>query len=140
MCTTLHISVGLNLEQLELERLTQKYLKKEYLYKTNNTMSVILRHLLNLALTGVDIVSDIMLVIVDAEWCALTWAFIAGPFLTFIIIILTFCLSGLFESAAQALTYWKATEVCLEAGPQLVLQLYIIALSEQNPTSETGKI
>ena len=107
-------------------------------------MSVILKHVFNLVLTGVDIVSDIILAIdycfVDAEWCALTWALIAGPFFTFIIIILTFRFSGLFESAAQALTYWKATEVCLEAGPQLVLQLYIIALSEQNPTSETGKI
>ena len=65
-------------------------------------MSVNLRHLFNLVFTGVDIVSDIMLVIdyffVDAEWCALTWAFIAGPFLTLFIIILTYFYSDVFTS------------------------------------------
>ena len=89
---------------------------------------------------------DIDYCFVDAEWCALTWAFIAGPFLTLFIIILTYFFSDVFTSddgtkqPSHAWIYWKATEVCLEAGPQLVLQLYIIALSEQYTTSETGNI
>ena len=33
---------------------------------------------------------------------------------------------------------WKATEVCLEAGPQLVLQLYIIAFTAKDSSSNQG--
>ena len=113
-------------------------------------MLPILNHLFNLVFTSVDVVSDIMLAIdycvVDAEWCALTWSFIAGSFLTLFIIALTYFYSDLFKSEngtkdpTHAWIYWKATEVCLEAGQQLVLQLCIIALSEQDPTSTAGKI
>ena len=109
-----------------------------------------LNHVFNIVHTGFDIVSDIMLAIdycmVDTQWCLLTWAFIAGPFLTLFIISCTYFCSDVFKDKSDngtknpthAWIYWKATEVCLEAGPQLVLQLYIIALSEQDPTSMTG--
>ena len=90
-----------------------------------------LNHIFNLVLTGVDIISDVMLAIdycvVDAEWCTLTWSFIAGPFLTLFIIAITYFHSDVFESKdgtkgpTHAWIYWRATEVCLEAGPQLVL-------------------
>ena len=90
-------------------------------------MLPILNHMLNFIFTGVDMVSDIMLAIdycvVDAEWCALTWSFIAGPFLTLFIITLTYFYSDVFKSEngtkdpTHAWIYWKATELCMEAGP-----------------------
>ena len=117
-------------------------------------------HMFNFVLTCVDISSAIMLAIdysvADSKWSALTWAFIAGPFFTFLIIALTYFYFNIknqkseseqyankkmiFEHPWHAWIYWKATELCLESGPQLILQLYIIALSEQNTTSSAGKV
>ena len=102
----------------------------------------------NFFLTCVDISTAIILAIdytvVNSEWSALTWAFIAGPFFTFVIITLTYFYfsskkeNEIFEDVSNVWIYWKATELCLECGPQILLQLYIIALSEHDPTSSAG--
>ena len=100
--------------------------------------------ILNFALTGVNIVSDIILAIdycvVDTQWCGLTWAFIVRPVLTFCIILLFYQSKdgSLADAWKKVYVYWKATEVCFEAGPQLVLQLYIIALTAKEASSTQG--
>ena len=35
---------------------------------------------------------------------------------------------------------WKGFEICFESGPQLILQLYIIAQTEEDPSSTSGNI
>ena len=106
----------------------------------------LLQNLFNFVLTAVDIISDIMLAIdycvVDVQWCGLTWAFIAGSLLSFGIIILFYLISksNSIEGLPGVWMYWKATEVCFEAGPQLVLQLYITALTDQDISSSQGNM
>ena len=90
----------------------------------------------SIILTAADIISDVVLAVDycvtdNPYWCGLTWTFIAVPILMFFIIF--FFLSA--KRRSSQLKYWKCTEICFESGPQLILQLYILALLDQDPTS-----
>ena len=91
-------------------------------------------------LTVVDIISDVTLAVDycvadNPWWCGLTWAFIAVPIITFFIIFIFFK-----SDRSSRLKHWKCTEICFESGPQLILQLYILALMDQDHASSTGKL
>ena len=93
-------------------------------------------NIINVIFTAADIISDVVLAVDycvtdNPWWCGLTWTFIAVPIIMFFFIFLFFSAS---QSAAQ-LKLWKYTEICFESGPQLMIQLYILALLDQDPAS-----
>ena len=99
--------------------------------------------IINVILTGFDIVSDIILAVDycvtdNPWWCGLTWAFIVGPILGGIGVLVLYCQNEL--SGTESWKLWKAIELSLEAGPQLLLQLYILAISQKKPTSISGRL
>ena len=79
--------------------------------------------ILGIILIAVDLVSDITLAmdycLLDTEQCFLTWVFVAGPYVSAFIIILSFRYGSALKGK-HGWAYWKATEACFEAGPQLV--------------------
>ena len=86
-------------------------------------------HTVSVILTAPDIISDIILAVDycvtdNPWWCGLTWAFIAGPIIMFLIIFIFFRNS----ERSSKLKHWKCTEICFESGPRLILQLYILAV------------
>ena len=99
--------------------------------------------IINVILTGFDIVSDFILAVDycvtdNPWWCGLTWAFIVGPLLGGIGVLVLYCRDDF--NRATSWKGWKALELSLEAGPQLLLQLYILALAQMEPTSISGNI
>ena len=99
--------------------------------------------IINVILTVFDIVSDIVLAVDycvtdNPWWCGLTWAFIAGPILLGIGVLVLYCRDE--SNGRDSWKIWKAVELSLEAGPQLLLQLYILALTQMEPTSISGNI
>ena len=110
---------------------------------------MILFTIINLVLAGADVVSDITLAIDycttdNPWWCGLTWAFLSVPLLLGILLVLGFLCTCCDdnddddEDLAEMFFVWKLIEMCFESGPQLVLQLYIMALSEEDPSSTSG--
>ena len=90
-------------------------------------------------------------------WCGLTWGFVAVPLIIGICVLVpyflytTLCLwcqesdsrkecLDLQKDFPQLLTYLKVIEICLESGPQLLLQLYIIAVTTEDPSAITGTL
>ena len=93
-------------------------------------------------LTVADVVSDIVLAAdyceSDNRWyCGLTWTFVALLILTFFIVVPSSASSNNTDRSS-IWTFWKTTETTFESGPQLVLQLYIMASSAQDPTPSSG--
>ena len=100
--------------------------------------------LVSFILTVADVVSDIVLAAdyceSDNRWyCGLTWTFVAMPVITFFVIIPSYTSSATVDPSSTW-TYWKTTETTFESGPQLVLQLYIMASAAQDPTSSSGNL
>ena len=96
----------------------------------------------SIILTVADIVSDIILAVDycvtdNPWWCGLTWTFIVVPVLAGIP-YLCICAFSNGDEKWQISKSWKITETCFEAAPQLLLQLYIIALSQKTPSSTSG--
>ena len=82
-------------------------------------------------------------------WCGLTWAFITVPALTGPF-FLCFCFYDFdFDdddddddhnvTKTEFWKIWKSIEICFESGPQLLLQLYIMAITDLDPTAVSGK-
>ena len=97
----------------------------------------------SIILTIADMVSDIVLAVdycvtENPWWCGLTWTFITVPVLAGIP-YLCVCAFSTGEEKWQISKSWKITETCFEAAPQLILQLYIIALSGKDPSSTSGR-
>ena len=92
----------------------------------------------NIILTIVDVTSDFILAVDycvtdNPWWCGLTWTFMAGPIFSFFFIFI----GHRSDETKTKLIFWKATEICFESGPELILQLYILTLLDQDP-SYTG--
>ena len=104
---------------------------------------------LSVILTILDIGSDVVLAVDycvtgNPWWCGLTWTFLAVPEL-FGFIFLYVCVYGLGDDRDESENtksfwwkLWKGFEICFESGPQLILQLYIIASTEKDPSSTSG--
>ena len=95
-------------------------------------------------LTVADVVSDIVLAAdyceSDNRWyCGLTWTFAALSVVTFFIIVPSSASSDTADQSSTW-TYWKTTETTFESGPQLVLQLYIMASSALDSTPSSGTV
>ena len=96
-------------------------------------------------LTIADMVSDIVLAFDycatdNPYWCGLTWAFIALPALLGLWLMTAFVIgSGSCKGTYIEWKVWKGIELCLESGPQLILQLYIISQSDVDPSVISGK-
>ena len=107
-------------------------------------MGKAIMHALSAALTVVDYVSDIMLGFEyltsnNPVWGGLTLAFIAGPAISAIYIGAYVCPEEDKNKFGEKLFYiWKGSEVCLESGPQVILQLYILALSDLDRSTVSG--
>ena len=96
----------------------------------------------SIILTVADVVSDVVLAVDycvtdNPCWCGLTWTFIVVPVLAGIP-YLGICAFSNGDEKWQISRSWKITETCFEAAPQLLLQLYIIALSQKTPSSTSG--
>ena len=96
----------------------------------------------SIILTVTDMVSDIVLAVDycvtdNPWWCGLTWTFIAVPVLAGIP-YLCICAFSNGDEKWQISESWKITETCFEAAPQLLLQLYIVVLSQKTPSSTSG--
>ncbi len=98
---------------------------------------------LSVILTIADVVSDIIMAFdywdkEEVLWFSLTWVFIILPILSFPVVVPATKLLCLqmsdrnVQGAVTLWTTWKATELALESGPQLLLQLYIMALPDQD--------
>ena len=90
--------------------------------------------------TVVDMVTDVVLAVDycatdNPWWCGLTWAFIAVPLITIPIFLYW---SWNDTDKLGVYKFWKGVEICFEAGPQLLLQLYIMARSDLDPTAVSG--
>ena len=97
----------------------------------------------SIILTVADMVSDIVLplnycVTDNPWWCGLTWTFIAVPVLAGIPYLCVRAFSD-GDEKWQISKSWKITETCFEAAQQLLLQMYIIALSGKDPSSTSGR-
>ena len=95
-------------------------------------------------LTIADMVSDIVLAVDycvtdNPWWCGLTWTFISVPVLAGIP-YLCVCAFSNGDEKCQISKSWKITETCFEAAPQLLLQLYIIALYGKDSSSILGML
>ena len=110
--------------------------------------STILLNVVSIVLTAVDIISDVILAVDycatdNPWWCGLTWTFIAAPIVAFPIIFCCCSETGGGRDDIRTpskLKFWKCTEICFESGPQLILQLYILALQDQNTSSAVGTL
>ena len=96
----------------------------------------------SIILTVADIVSDIVLAVDycmtdNPRWCGLTLTFIAVPALAGIP-YLCVCAFSNGDEKWQISRSWKITETCFEPAPQLLLQMYIIALKD--PSSTSGEV
>ena len=101
-----------------------------------------------IVLTAADIISDIVLAVDycvtdNPWWCGLTWTFIAVPaFIRSLLLCGCFCEdddnSDLTKS--ELWKFWKGFEICFESGPQLLLQLYIMAITDLDSTATSGKM
>ncbi len=121
----------------------------ENLQKKHRRKINLIRFAVSAGLTLFDVISDLVLAANyfkndDFGWGALTLAFFILPFVVgiFIIIVvsakmLSCCGQENFEGAVDVYygywIFWKILEVIVEAGPQLILQLYIMALPS-NPS------
>ena len=96
----------------------------------------------SIILSIADVASDIILAVDycvtdNPWWCGLTWAFVAVP-----LILAPFVLFGCFcreQDKQDHWKIWKGIEICFESGPQLLLQLYIMAITDLGPTAVSGK-
>ena len=104
----------------------------------------IIKDIVSVVLTLADVGSDVALAIDycttdNPWWCGLTWTFIAAPIVTFPIVFCCFDDGTQLNSEVPSrMKFWKCVEICFESGPQLILQLYILALQDQDPSSTTG--
>ena len=101
----------------------------------------------NIILTIFDITSDVVLAVDyyvtdNPWWCGLTMAFIALPFIVGVVFLGVYCYlpSSQKLSGQSVWNVWKGIEICFESGPQVILQLYILALKDLNPKSFKGKL
>ena len=96
-----------------------------------------------IVLTAADIISDIVLAVDycvtdNPWWCGLTWTFIAVPGLIGLL-VLCVCFRGNEQNKPKLWKIWKSIEICFESGPQLLLQLYIMAITDLDPKATSGK-
>ena len=96
----------------------------------------------SIILSVADVVSDIVLAVDycvtdNPWWCGLTWSFVTVPLIFApICLIACFCAE---EDKRKQWKIWKSLEICFESGPQLLLQLYIMAITDLDPTAVSGK-
>ncbi len=105
-----------------------------------------IKTLITIGLTVFDMVSDILLAVDYAEtgeddwWFALTLTFFILPLLP-LLILLFFTIVAMCKHGKEWFDYgdfefyypsWKQFECVAESGPQLILQLYIMAISTYN--------
>ena len=99
---------------------------------------------LSVILMVVDIVSDMVLgvdycVAGNKWWCGLTLAFIDISLTMYIFVCFVVDQYKSFNERVWIIKILIGIEVCFESGPQFLLQLYIIALSEIENVSTSGK-
>ena len=112
-----------------------------------NTLTGKLQLIFNIILTIFDVTSDVLLavdyyVMDNPWWCILTAAaFISLPLITGVVFLLVYCYLTPSEklSGKSVWNVWKGIEICFESGPQVILQLYILALEDLDPRSFRGK-
>ena len=104
---------------------------------------------LSVILAVFDMVSDFILavdycVMDNPWWCGLTWAFIAVPGVLGLLLVCAYvCVSDDGDDHVTKSVMWKSwkgIEICFESGPQMILQLYIITLTEKDPSVTSGDI
>ena len=100
------------------------------------------KQLLSVVLAVADLVSDIVLAVnygVSGHkwWCGLTWVFIVVPLVVGVVLFVKAFLDYKKGKARDGAMWklWKGVEICFESGPQMLLQLYIVALSESRRTA-----
>ena len=105
-----------------------------------------LQLIFNIILTIFDVTSDVLLAVDyyvtdNPWWCGLTAAFIALPLITGTVFLGVYCylLPSEKLSGKSVWNVWKGIEICFESGPQVILQLYILALEDLDPRSFRGK-
>ena len=108
-----------------------------------NTLTGKLQLIFNIILTIFDVTSDVLLAVDyyltdNPWWCALTAAFIALPLITGAVFLGVYCYL-LPSEKLSVWNVWKGIEICFESGPQVILQLYILALEDFDPRSFRGK-
>ena len=100
----------------------------------------------SILLTVLDIVTDVTLAIDycvtdNPWWYGLTWGFIAIPLITGPCFLCA-CYIDIDDDSKKEKSLlwkaWKSIEICFESGPQLLLQLYILALTDVSPTATSG--
>ncbi len=104
----------------------------------------VVRFIFTAGLTLFDVISDLVLAVDyfingDRWWGGLTLAFFILPFISGVFLL---CL-GIAKLCRNAEAYihigwiiWKVSECICEAGPQLILQLYIMALPAEPSLSD----
>ena len=97
-------------------------------------------HFFSVILTVADIVSDLVLAVDycvtdNPLWCGLTWAFITLPVLLGLFLLSAYGIGiACCEDTYDKWRVWKGIRLCLESGPELILQPYIISQSDVDPS------
>ena len=73
----------------------------------------------------------------EPTWCALTWGFIVEPLVVGFLFVFMLVVTRKEGVAVFLFKIFKISQV-FESGPQLLLQAYILALSEMDITSTSG--
>ena len=122
--------------------LPRSFLVKVYLYIITMLGRVVT--IFSIILTVADIISDIILAVDycvtdNPWWCGLTWTFLGIPGLIGFL-LLCICFVDADENKKKLWKVWKSIEICFESGPQLLLQLYIMAITDLDSTATSGNM
>ncbi len=113
------------------------YLINKGIYLNNKCKLSRLKAVFTALLTLFDMGSDLILAVDYYNTGDEMWAFFLVP-----VILLLFVIAAMISDKKilpEALKEWKGFECMIESGPQLILQLYIMALPDANAVTGTGE-